>query len=100
MKLEPFEQHIGEQPTISYVGIRGDENKEGYISKRENIQAIFPFRKNIWSEDVISKFIDNKNIDSIKKFYQKELNNDDRILLRKLNRKYHLDTPEVRKLIP
>jgi hypothetical protein len=53
MKLEPFEQNIGDEPTISYVGIRGDENREGYISKRQNIQTIFPFRKNIWSEDVI-----------------------------------------------
>jgi len=53
MKLEPFERHVGELPTISYVGIRGDENREGYISKKENIQTIFPFRQNIWSEDVI-----------------------------------------------
>lgn len=53
MKLEPFERNIGEEPTISYVGIRGDENREGYVSKRENIQTIFPYRKNIWSEDVI-----------------------------------------------
>ena len=40
MKLEPFEQHIGDAPTIRYVGIRGDENREGYISTRENIQTI------------------------------------------------------------
>ena len=71
MKLEPFEQNIGEAPTISYVGIRGDENREGYISKKENIQTIFPFRKNIWSEDVISKFIANENIEFIIQFYTK-----------------------------
>ncbi|SEF67371.1 phosphoadenosine phosphosulfate reductase family protein [Sphingobacterium lactis] len=71
MKLEPFEQHIGDDPTISYVGIRGDENRDGYISKRENIQTIFPFRKNIWSEDVIKKFLNNANIDFIKKEYSK-----------------------------
>ena len=53
MKLEPFEKTIGNEPTISYVGIRGDENREGYVSTRENIQTIFPYRKNIWSEDVI-----------------------------------------------
>lgn len=87
MKLEPFEQNIGDQPTISYVGIRGDENREGYISKRENIQTIFPFRKNIWSEDVISKFIDNSNIKSIKKFYQNELINDDSDIIEKIESK-------------
>jgi len=70
MKLEPFEQEIGDTPTISYVGIRGDENREGYISKKENIQSIFPFRKNIWSEDVIKKFLSNNNIAFIKKHYE------------------------------
>lgn len=69
MKLEPFEQHIGDEPTISYVGIRGDENRDGYISKKENIQTIFPYRKNIWSEDVIKKFLNNSNIDFIKDQY-------------------------------
>jgi tetratricopeptide (TPR) repeat protein len=70
MKLEPFENEIGETPTISYVGIRGDENREGYISKKENIQSIFPFRKNIWSEDVIKKFLANSNIDFVKTQYK------------------------------
>ena len=55
LKLEPFERFVGDDPVISYVGIRGDENREGYISKKSNIQSIFPFRKNIWSEDVIRK---------------------------------------------
>ena len=70
MKLEPFENEIGTTPTISYVGIRGDENREGYISKKENIQSIFPFRKNIWSEDVIKKFLANSNIDFVKQHYE------------------------------
>jgi 3'-phosphoadenosine 5'-phosphosulfate sulfotransferase (PAPS reductase)/FAD synthetase len=70
MKLEPFENEIGTTPTISYVGIRGDENREGYISKKENIQSIFPFRKNIWSEDVIKKFLANSNIDFVKRNYE------------------------------
>ncbi|MDF2833029.1 phosphoadenosine phosphosulfate reductase family protein [Chryseobacterium indoltheticum] len=69
MKLQPFEDEIGDSPTISYVGIRGDENREGYISKRENIQSIFPFRKNIWSEDVIKKFLANSNIDFLAQQY-------------------------------
>jgi 3'-phosphoadenosine 5'-phosphosulfate sulfotransferase (PAPS reductase)/FAD synthetase len=71
MKLDPFEKEIGNKPTISYVGIRGDENREGYISKKENIQSIFPFRKNIWSEDVIKKFLSNNNIDFLKAEYGK-----------------------------
>lgn len=69
MKLQPFETHVGDAPTISYVGIRGDENREGYVSKKENIQTIFPFRKNIWSEDVIKKVLTNSNISQIKEYY-------------------------------
>jgi 3'-phosphoadenosine 5'-phosphosulfate sulfotransferase (PAPS reductase)/FAD synthetase len=69
MKLQPFESYVGDEPTISYVGIRGDENREGYISKKENIQTIFPFRKNIWSEDVIKKLLSNSNIEEVKAYY-------------------------------
>src|SRR5690606_26573813 len=42
--------------------IRGDEEREGYISHKPNIQSIFPFRKNIWSEEIISKILNNENI--------------------------------------
>lgn len=70
MKLQPFEMYVGNEPTISYVGIRGDENREGYVSKKENIQTIFPFRKNIWSEDVIKKVLSNPNIEVVKGYYK------------------------------
>ena len=62
LKLDPFEKFVGNDPVVSYVGIRGDEDREGYISKKSNIQSIFPFRKNMWSEDVINKFLANSNI--------------------------------------
>ena len=72
LKLDPFEQYIaGDDPVISYVGIRGDEQREGYISKRSNIQSIFPFRKNIWSEDVIRKVLANPQIPFVKGLYEK-----------------------------
>lgn len=74
MKLQPFETYVSDEPTISYVGIRGDENREGYISKKENIQTIFPFRKNIWSEDVIKKLLINSNIEMVKAYYQEFAN--------------------------
>lgn len=62
LKLEPFESYIGDEPTISYVGIRGDEDRDGYISKKQSVQSIFPFRKNIWSEDVNKLILSNSNI--------------------------------------
>lgn len=70
LKLEPFEKWVGDDPVVSYVGIRGDENREGYISKKPNIQSIFPFRKNMWSEDVISKLFKNNLIDQMADWYQ------------------------------
>jgi len=63
LKLVPFEKYVGDDPVISYVGIRGDEEREGYISRKTNIQSIFPFRKNIWSEDVVNKFLANSNLE-------------------------------------
>lgn len=70
LKLEPFEKFVGDDLVISYVGIRGDEDREGYISKKSNIQSIFPFRKNIFSEDVTSKFLSNNNIHNVLKYYE------------------------------
>jgi len=52
---------VGADPTISYVAIRGDENREGYISHKSNIQSIFPFRRNIWSKDVIKQVLADEN---------------------------------------
>ena len=43
MKIKPFEAFVGNDPVISYVGIRADENREGYISQKETIKAVFPF---------------------------------------------------------
>lgn len=68
LKLDPFEKYVGTDPVVSYVGIRGDEEREGYISTKKNIQSIFPFRKNIWSEDVVAKLLSNLNIEMIESY--------------------------------
>ena len=70
MKLAEFEKFVGDDPAISYVGIRGDENREGYVSAKPNIQAIFPFRKNIWSLDVIHKVLHNDHLEQITSLYK------------------------------
>lgn len=43
MKLEPFEAFVGTDPCVSYIGIRADERREGYISHKPNIKAVYPF---------------------------------------------------------
>lgn len=71
LKLEPFENYVGDDLVVSYVGIRGDEQREGYISTKKNIQSVFPFRKNIWSQDVMTKLFTNKNIEQVLTFSKK-----------------------------
>ncbi|HPE54817.1 MAG TPA: phosphoadenosine phosphosulfate reductase family protein [Bacteroidales bacterium] len=70
LKLEPFEKYVGDDPVISYVAIRGDEEREGYVSTKPNIQTIFPFRKNMWSIEVLNKVLHNDNISKLLKIYQ------------------------------
>lgn len=74
IKLEPFEKFVGNANTVSYVGIRGDEDREGYISTKPTIQSIFPFRRNIWSEEVIKAVLSNENrtelLDIYSSFYK------------------------------
>lgn len=73
LKIEPFENYVGTTPTISYVGIRGDEDREGYISTKQNIQSIFPFRKNIWSQEVTGRVLKNDNKQNLIAYYKEFL---------------------------
>ena len=43
MKIEPLEAFIGTDHCVSYVAIRADENRQGYISHKPNIKAAYPF---------------------------------------------------------
>jgi 3'-phosphoadenosine 5'-phosphosulfate sulfotransferase (PAPS reductase)/FAD synthetase len=71
LKLEPFERWIGEDMAISYVGIRDDEDREGYVSTKPNIQSIFPFRKHIWSLEVLNKVLHNTNRERLMDLYRR-----------------------------
>lgn len=44
LKLKPFEQYVGTDPVLNYVGLRADEARTGYISQKPNITPIYPFR--------------------------------------------------------
>lgn len=45
LKIVPLEAFIGEDEAITYIGIRADEHREGYISTKPNISAVFPFKE-------------------------------------------------------
>ena len=51
LKIQPFEAYVGNSHAFSYIGIRHDENREGYVSRkppviseRPNIVAVYPFK--------------------------------------------------------
>jgi 3'-phosphoadenosine 5'-phosphosulfate sulfotransferase (PAPS reductase)/FAD synthetase len=76
LKLEPFEKFVGDDPVISYVAIRGDEDREGYISTKPNIQTVFPFRRSIWSLEVLSHVLNDQNIEFVAELYKKHARKD------------------------
>ena len=55
LKLKPYEDYIGDDPVVSYVGIRADEPyRKGYISTKPNVTTVFPFiEDNIRHDDVM-----------------------------------------------
>ena len=51
LKIKPFEKYIGDDHAVSYIGIRADEDREGYqskkppvISEQPNIVPCYPFK--------------------------------------------------------
>ena len=45
LKIKPLEAWLGDDPAVSYVAIRADENRLGYMSTKPNITTVFPFRE-------------------------------------------------------
>jgi hypothetical protein len=45
LKLKPFEEHVGTDRVMNYIGLRADEQREGYISHKPNITPVYPFRE-------------------------------------------------------
>ena len=44
LKIEPFEDYVGNDPVVSYIAIRADElQRKGYISTKSNITPVYPF---------------------------------------------------------
>lgn len=53
LKIKPFEKYVGSDKAYSYIGIRADENREGYqakpgkpvmLSDQLNILPVYPFK--------------------------------------------------------
>ncbi len=55
LKIIPLEKFIGDDETYSYIGIRADENRDGYISTKPNIKPVFPFKEIIFKQGKYSQ---------------------------------------------
>lgn len=45
MKIFPFEKYVGNDTVYSYIGIRADEDRDGYISSKSNIIPVYPLKE-------------------------------------------------------
>ena len=62
MKLKPFEDYIGSDFCVNYVGIRADEERVGYISHKANIRAVFPFREDGINYEGVQRILEESGL--------------------------------------
>ena len=63
LKLKPYEEYVGDDPVISYVGIRADErHRVGYISTKPNVKTVFPFVDDNIRRDDVMRILDESGL--------------------------------------
>jgi 3'-phosphoadenosine 5'-phosphosulfate sulfotransferase (PAPS reductase)/FAD synthetase len=62
LKIRPLEEWVGDDEVISYVAIRADENRLGYVSTKPNIEAVFPFREDGIDRAGVDRILDEAGI--------------------------------------
>lgn len=58
LKIKPFEKYVGDDLVHSYIGIRADEDRTGYLSFKKSITGIFPFREDGIDRDDVFKILE------------------------------------------
>jgi len=69
LKIEPFEKHVANDPVSLYVGIRADENREGFISTKPNITPLYPFKEAGITKDDVFRILQDSGVD-LPKYYE------------------------------
>ena len=69
LKIRPFEEWIGDDPAVSYVGIRADEDRDGYISTKPNLKALFPFKEDGITIEDVHRILDDSGV-GLPKYYE------------------------------
>jgi 3'-phosphoadenosine 5'-phosphosulfate sulfotransferase (PAPS reductase)/FAD synthetase len=62
LKIKPLEQFIGDDHAVSYIGIRADENRDGYISTKPNITPVYPFKEDGLRKEDILRILEESGI--------------------------------------
>ena len=62
LKIKPLEAWLGDDQAVSYVAIRADENRLGYISTKPNITTVFPFRDDGIDKDGVMRILDESGV--------------------------------------
>ena len=62
LKIIPLEKYVGDDEVISYIGLRADEDRIGYISTKNNIKPVFPFMNDGLVKKDILRIIEESGI--------------------------------------
>jgi 3'-phosphoadenosine 5'-phosphosulfate sulfotransferase (PAPS reductase)/FAD synthetase len=62
LKIKPLEAWLGDDPAYSYVGIRADENRSGYVSTKTTITTILPFKDDGITKDDVMRILDDAGV--------------------------------------
>jgi 3'-phosphoadenosine 5'-phosphosulfate sulfotransferase (PAPS reductase)/FAD synthetase len=76
LKIQPFEKYVGAGRAYSYIGIRYDENREGYVSRKPpvisdkpNIMPVYPFKEDKIGLAQVTKILEESGI-GFPKYYE------------------------------
>lgn len=73
LKLKPFEDWVDTafagRSVKTYVAIRADEDRDGYLSHKPNIQAVYPFREDGLVKEDMFRILDEAGI-GVPKYYE------------------------------
>lgn len=69
MKIKPLEDFIGDDAAISYVAIRADEDRSGYVATKDSIKVVFPFKDAGIVKSDVERILDESGI-GMPKYYR------------------------------
>jgi 3'-phosphoadenosine 5'-phosphosulfate sulfotransferase (PAPS reductase)/FAD synthetase len=64
MKIKPLEEWIDDDDSeiYTYIGIRADENRTGYVSNKSNVIPVYPFKENNMVKEDIMTILDQSGV--------------------------------------